>query len=73
MLTGPLSGGTHSLSDADAHFTGEQAHDRAGSSLTGGLDLNDDGLDDIVVGARESDTAGDNSGTVYLLFSRGGV
>jgi hypothetical protein len=52
---------------ADAAFVGGNSYDRAGvASLLG--DLNDDGYDDIAIGANAADLAGSSSGTVYVIY-----
>jgi len=45
---------------------GEAAEHTAGRSVRGGHDVDGDGLDDIVLGARDSD----QSGTAYLVFGK---
>jgi hypothetical protein len=47
--------------------TGEAAEDWAGHSIASGCDFNNDGQDDLVVGAWGHDTAGAASGRVYVL------
>ncbi len=42
--------------------------DLFGSSVSSIGDLNNDGVDDIVVGAKLDDTGGSNRGAVYVLF-----
>ena len=41
-----------SLSKADASFRGTKAYEMAGSSLSGGGDINGDGMDDILIGSN---------------------
>jgi len=67
LVYGPISGSV-SLSLADAKFIGEEAGDYAGVSVSSGGDVNGDGFEDILVGARRNDTGGENSGAVYLIF-----
>jgi len=43
-------------------------NDLFGSSISGLGDLDNDGVEDIVVGARADDTGGNNRGAVYILF-----
>ncbi|MCU0294870.1 MAG: integrin alpha [Candidatus Nanopelagicales bacterium] len=48
---------------------GSAAGDRAGTAVAGADDLNDDGLDDIVIGAPGADfNLRDASGSVYVVF-----
>ena len=58
---------TRSASDADAIFTAEGVNDNLGYSIGAG-DLNDDGLDDVILGARSNDWAGIQAGRVYVFF-----
>jgi len=56
------------LTMADASFIGENAHDWAGDSISGGGDINGDGYDDILVGAIWNDETGTDAGQAYLIF-----
>ena len=49
---------------------GENIADGAGASVASAGDFNGDGYDDILVGAPNSRTNGNGSGTSYLLFGR---
>jgi len=52
-------------------FTTGEMGDTLGLAIAGGEDLNGDGLDDIVIGARGADPLGRvNAGSVYVLFGR---
>jgi len=55
------------LSSADASFIGEGEEDEAGWSVGGVGDVDADGYDDILIGARENDDNGDDAGQVYLV------
>jgi hypothetical protein len=57
-----------SLSNADASWIGEGVSDYAGFSLSGGGDFNNDGYDDVVIGAYSNDEGGTDSGQVYLVY-----
>ncbi len=57
------------LSTADASFVGEDAWDFSGSSLSCFGDVNGDGYDDIIIGARGDDDGGSTAGQTYLVFS----
>ena len=59
--------GTLSLSQADAKRTGVTSGDQAGHVIHGGGDVDDDGYDDLIVGAPEQDMGGSGAGAAYLL------
>ncbi len=52
-------------------FNGFGLQDQFGYSVSGAGDVNGDGYDDIIVGARYNDAAGSNAGRAYIYF--GGV
>jgi hypothetical protein len=58
-----------SLSDANASFLGEKIGDLAYKVGIAG-DVNNDGFDDILVGADSNDEGGDHAGQVYLIFGK---
>ncbi len=58
----------HDLDDADLIFYGKAALDRAGQSIAGVGDLDDDGCDDLAIAAPFDDTDGTNAGRVYLFY-----
>ena len=68
-------GDTFNLDDFSASdgvvFYGEDEHDNAGRVVSGAGDLNDDGFDDIIIGARDADDNSQNSGAVYVVYGRG--
>jgi hypothetical protein len=47
---------------------GETAGDRSGGSVSGAGDFNGDGVDDLVIGARDADFNGGSSGRIYIVF-----
>ena len=67
LFLGPLSG-TLSLATADATFLGEGSGDWAGNSLSAAGDVNDDGHDDILIGAPNNGDFDDDAGQVYLVY-----
>jgi FG-GAP repeat len=58
--------GKVSLATADAKLIGEAAGDRAGADVSIPGDLDDDGFDELVVGAFGHDAAGTDAGAVYV-------
>jgi len=55
---------------ANASFIGEEPFDISGCWCDGAGDVNGDGLDDILIGARDHDGAGSGRGKVYLIFGK---
>ncbi len=53
---------------ADASFLGEESGDNSGIALTGGGDVNGDGLDDFMIGAHGNDEGSNGAGQSYLFF-----
>ena len=56
-------------------FTGIDPNDHSGFSVSSGGDVNGDGYDDLIIGAREADQGGgvfDNDGESYVVFGRSG-
>ena len=54
------------LSTVDASFRGIETNDYSGCSLSGHGDVNGDGLDDFLIGAK----GGSGSGETYLIFGK---
>lgn len=53
-------------------ISGEGGGDRSGRAVSGVGDINGDGIDDLIVGAKYADSNGENSGASYVIFgSRG--
>ncbi len=49
---------------------GEAAGDQSGTAVSGAGDVNGDGLDDLVVGARAADGEGSYAGRSYVVFGQ---
>ena len=65
-------GATFALSDIDGTngfiLNGIDNGDRSGADISNVGDINGDGLDDFIIGARFGDPNGDNSGESYIIF-----
>ena len=72
LILGKASGWTPdlSLADADASFVGEEVVSSTGRHLAGAGDVNDDGFDDILIGAPYCSQVGYRRGKVYLVFGK---
>ncbi|MBL8496473.1 MAG: FG-GAP repeat protein [Nitrosomonas sp.] len=78
ILFGKASGfeATMNLSDLDSNagfrIDGAGTGDFSGSSVSGAGDVNDDGYDDLIIGApgANSDGTGTGSGASYIIFGR---
>ncbi len=67
VVFGPVTG-TVDLSAADAKLVGEDAGDRAGLGVAMSGDVDDDGVNDVLVGAYWNDDAGTDAGKAYLIY-----
>ncbi len=64
-------GGSSMDTTADVTFTGEAAGDALGSFVGLAGDVNNDGNQDILIGAYLNDTAGTNAGAAYIFYGNG--
>jgi hypothetical protein len=53
---------------SDAVFWGASAGDEAGISVSGGGDLNGDGYDDLVIGAKHESSVATQAGAAYVIY-----
>jgi hypothetical protein len=67
VVLGPVSG-TLDMSLADAKLVGEESGDSAGSSVAGAGDVDANGHDDLLVGARHNRDGGYEAGAAYLVL-----
>jgi hypothetical protein len=68
LVLGSATPGDLALSAANATFSGEAAYDDAGDSVSGAGDVDGDGFDDLLVGARYNDANGIDAGAAYLVL-----
>jgi len=70
-------GASFPLSDLDGAngFTlnGVTFGDTSGQSVSGAGDINDDGIDDLIIGAKSADPNKPSSGEVYVVFGEAGA
>ncbi|WGM38577.1 hypothetical protein [Caulobacter sp. NIBR1757] len=51
-------------------INGEVANDQSGASVASAGDINGDGVDDLIIGAKYADPNGSSSGASYVVFGR---
>jgi hypothetical protein len=57
-----------SVFNVNTTFIGENNSDRAGHGASGVGDVNNDGFDDLIIGAFHNDEGGNNAGQTYLIL-----
>lgn len=67
LFYGPITGDLDAA-DADAIVSAEAFGDNLGISVSSAGDVNADGFDDVLIGARGNDTPGIQAGRVYLFL-----
>lgn len=74
-MGGEALSGTRSLSEAAARLIGPGVLERAGSAVSGGGDINGDGVPDLLVGASLAAGEGGTyyAGATYVVFGSGGL
>ncbi len=78
LVSGRSGGGFGALTDIETlvgrgvvRFQGEETQDSAGSDVSGGGDINADGVLDLIIGADDNDAGGvDDAGKAYILYGR---
>jgi hypothetical protein len=53
-------------------ISGEAVNDYSGYSVSSAGDVNGDGFDDVIIGARVADPNGNSSGASYVVFGQAG-
>ena len=72
VLLGPVSVSSD-LGIADARLSGQLAGDAAGTALAAPGDLDEDGIDDLLIGAPGQDSGSTDGGAVYLVLGDTGT
>ena len=70
LIYGPTYDTNINLSNANASWYGESGGDFLGWSLSKAGDVNNDGFDDIIVGANGNDYARNGAGKAYLIYGQ---
>ena len=77
VVFGKATGAAVELSDIELNdntggfvINGVSADDYSGSSVSGAGDVNGDGFDDLIIGAKGDDPNGDDSGASFVVFGK---
>ncbi len=69
LMVDPPRTGVHDIPDvADTVIRGSHSSDRVGSSLAGGIDLDNDGVPDLIIGAPRARTEDTGKGNAFLIY-----
>lgn len=68
LVLGSATPGDLDLGAADAQYTGTDAGDEAGCSVSTAGDVNGDGFGDLLIGAFYNDDGGADAGSAYLVL-----
>lgn len=68
LIYGQASALSSSSLSTWTEYTGENAGDGAGYSITGNGDINGDGTPDVLIGSDQNDDGGSGAGAVYLYY-----
>jgi hypothetical protein len=71
IMFGPFDSGTVDLSISDGKFSGGVATDWLGASVSAGMDVTGDGVDDMMLGAPNRDDVGTEGGAAFLVAGGG--
>ncbi len=71
LVLGTATPASLSLGDAAARYSGEAAHDCAGTDVSAAGDVDGDGFGDLLIGAQYNDDAGSAAGAAYLVLGSG--
>jgi hypothetical protein len=68
LFYGPVTSESFYAADADVGIAGLEFADFTGSANSADGDVNGDGIDDALIGARQADYSGTDDGAVYLFY-----
>jgi hypothetical protein len=71
LFYGPMTAGTVSVGNADVQVVGSNAGDGLGAPAGFAGDVDGDGTNDLILGARWNDNGGEDAGRAYILLGQG--